>query len=62
MDKELDLTTKDGVIELMQSSKDVVEWNANCDKVKKANEGYPTFWFTEVVLSGVMAETKSNWS
>ena len=47
------------VIELMKSSKSESEWNANCDKVKKACGGYPDFWYSAIVLSGVSKETSA---
>jgi len=49
-----DLTTPHGVKALMETSRTNSEWNANCDQVKKANNGYPDFWYTTIVLSGVM--------
>lgn len=52
-----DLTTVEGVETLMKSSKDEQEWNANCDKVKAANGGYPGFWFPAIVMSGLMDRT-----
>ena len=39
-----DLTTEDQVKQLMESSKSENEWNSNCDKIKKDNNGYPDFW------------------
>ena len=45
------------VVALMKSSKSEAEWNANCDKVKKACGGYPPFWYSAIVLSGVAAKT-----
>lgn len=56
---ELDLTKQSDVLSLMQSSKSEREWNANCDKVKSANGGYPSFWYSAIVLSGVMSATSS---
>lgn len=58
---ELDLTTEDGVTALMRSSTSETEWNDNCDKVKKANNGYPRFWFPAVILSGLLNETQLTW-
>lgn len=55
------MTTPLEVIKLMESSKNAEEWNANCDKVKKANCGYPDFWYTSIVLSGVFADTEARW-
>lgn len=46
------------VIDLMKSSKNSQEWNANCDKVKAAhNGGYPPYWYKEIILSGLCDET-----
>lgn len=56
---ELDLTKQSDVVALMKSSKSESEWNANCDKVKAANNGYPSFWYTAIVLSGVMSVVSS---
>jgi len=44
------------VIYLMKSSKSEKEWNANCDKVKVACNGYPSFWYRSIVMSGIAAE------
>jgi len=49
--------TEKEVIELMSSSKNEAEWNENCDKVKKACNGYPSFWYGAIVLSGLMDRT-----
>lgn len=49
------------VIELMKTSKSEDDWNSNCDKVKKACQGYPDFWYEEIVLSGVMNQVISTW-
>lgn len=52
----MNLTTPDGVRDLMRSSKNEKEWNDNCDLVKKANNGYPSFWYAEIILSGLITE------
>ena len=44
---------KSEVIALMESSKSDREWNANCDKVKEACNGYPDYWYSAIVLSGL---------
>ncbi len=41
------------VLSLMSGSKSEAEWNANCDKVKKACDGYPDFWYGAIITSGV---------
>jgi hypothetical protein len=49
-----DLTTKEGVVALMESSRTPDEWNQNCDTVKSANGGdYPLFWWKAIVKSGL---------
>jgi hypothetical protein len=30
-------------------------------KVKKANGGYPPFWYEEIVLSGLLGRVKAGW-
>jgi hypothetical protein len=50
---------KQDVITLMESSKSPAEWNANCDKVKKACNGYPPFWYGAIIASG-LAERVTN--
>ena len=49
------------VIELMKSSNSADEWNTNCDKVKKACGGYPSFWWPAIMQSGIAAETAKKW-
>lgn len=46
------LKTPEQVKELMQSSRSGQEWDDNCDKVKAANDGYPDFWYSTIILSG----------
>lgn len=58
-DTEMSMTRED-VVNLMKSSKSEAEWNANCDKVKKACGGYPDF-YNAVIVSGVLGTTSKNW-
>ena len=53
----MDLTNSENVKTLMASSKTESEWNANCDKVKAANGGYPSWWLETIVLSGSAGRT-----
>lgn len=49
---------KQEVLDLMSSSKNQQDWNQNCDRVKKAhNNSYPSWWYQEVILSGLCDET-----
>jgi hypothetical protein len=57
----IDITTPEGVVALMSSSKSEQEWNDNCDKVKNANGGYPSFWYQTIILGGILANTSINW-
>lgn len=45
--------TKEQVIELMESSQSEQEWNNNCDIVKGKCDGYPNFWFSTIIASGL---------
>ena len=49
------------VIDLMASSKSNSEWNANCDKVKEACNGYPEFWYGTVIVSGLCDRVSKGW-
>lgn len=49
----LSFTTPKGVKKLMLSSKSEQEWNDNTDAVKHANNGFPSFWYSEIILSGL---------
>ncbi|MGL4666791.1 MAG: hypothetical protein ACRCWR_02540 [Saezia sp.] len=56
------LTTLPGIQSLMRTSKSEAEWNNNCDRVKQANDNdYPSFWFSGIILSGIMTEARSSW-
>ena len=48
------------VVDLMRNSKSEKEWNENCDKVKDACGGYPSFWYMSIVMSGVASNVQSN--
>jgi len=58
--KESALNEND-VLELMKSSKSEQEWNANCDKVKEAFGGYPSWRYAKIVMSGIMKQTAATW-
>lgn len=58
---DLDLKTAEGVKALMESSTGSKNWNANCDKVKVANKGYPGFWYSTIILSGVAEARQATW-
>jgi hypothetical protein len=47
--------TREEVIQLMRSSRTEQEWNDNCNKVMKACDGYPHYWFEAIVSSGLMS-------
>ena len=47
------------VVALMKSSKTQREWNENCDKVQRACGGYPSFWYTAIIASGIVANAQS---
>jgi hypothetical protein len=49
------------VVALMSSSTSEQQWNDNCDKVKKACGGYPSFWYTAIIMSGLLSQTSLNW-
>jgi len=53
--------TKEEVVTLMQSSNTELEWNENCDKVKKECGGYPSFWYSTIILSGLGDKTAAKW-
>lgn len=53
----MDLTSEQGVIELMGSSVNAMDWDDNADKVKAANGGYPAFWYRAIIASGLMDRT-----
>lgn len=56
--KELKFLDKQGVIDLMKSSKSLQEWRLNCNKVKQAYGGdYPDYWYQEIILSGLCDRT-----
>ena len=53
---------RDKVVALMESSKSETEWNNNCDKVKTACNGYPEFWYSAIILSGLATRVSASWS
>ena len=56
-----DFTKIEDVIKLMRSSCSEKEWNANCDRVKEANQGYPDWWYKEIIIAGVHLESQAKW-
>ena len=51
------LSTVEEVVALMAASKSEKEWIENCDKVKADFNGYPDFWYSAIVLSGLAEKT-----
>lgn len=45
--------TREEVIRLMESSRTQEDWNANRDRVKQVYDGYPSFWFKDILQSGL---------
>lgn len=59
---QVDLTTQEGVVAMMESSLDRAGWNANCNAVKEANGGhYPPFWFEAIIASGLLDRVAAAW-
>lgn len=52
---------KQEAIDLMKSSKSEDEWNTNCDTIKIVFNGYPDWWYMEIINSGLLAKVKMNW-
>ncbi len=52
---------QDEVVALMESSKNEQEWNDNADTVKRKCDGYPDFWFSAIMLSGVHMAVTGGW-
>jgi hypothetical protein len=60
MQLDLDLTTKEGVAELLSSSEDELQWDDNCEKILEANGGeYPEFWL--LVACPIAATLTKQW-
>lgn len=55
------LTTPEGVKQYMSGSVSESDWNKRCDDVKRANGGYPAFWFSTIIMSGFAARTQASW-
>jgi|TARA_Y100000310_G_C20691033_1_gene822215 hypothetical protein len=44
------------VKDLMLSSKNREDWGKNCNIIKKKCNGYPDFWYREIIQSGLCDE------
>lgn len=49
------------VINLLKTSKSEVQWNNNVDEITRRCNGYPDFWFTTVIMSGLMNTIAAQW-
>lgn len=59
---EEELTTREGVIALMESATSEEDWDNKCDRVKAANGNYyPDFWFAVMLVSGRMKRIADSW-
>ena len=48
-------------LDALVKTKSELEWNAVCDAVKKAHNGYPQDWYAKVIMSGLLAKTAAAW-
>ena len=53
--------TQQEVVNLMISATSETDWNDKCDQVKAACGGYPAFWFSLIILSGLVNTVSANW-
>lgn len=53
--------TREEVIKLMKSSESEAEWNENCDKVREACGGWPAFWWSTIIGSGLASDIATKW-
>lgn len=52
----------DDEMKALKNTKSSVEWNAQCDKIKRARNGeYPPDWWAKIQLSGFMHSVAANW-
>lgn len=57
-----DLTTAEGVAAYMGAATSEADWDTRCDAVKRANGGYPSFWYPTVIMSGLADRTAAKWN
>jgi hypothetical protein len=53
--------TEPEVVALMESSRSSAEWNANADTVKSRCRGYPDFWYSAIISSGLCGRVSARW-
>lgn len=53
--------TEPEVVALMESSSNEQEWNDNADKIKATFGGYPGFWWSAIMLSGIANRVQKSW-
>lgn len=58
----MNLTNESEAVALLESSGSAREWDENVDKIKEANGGYPMWWATAVIFSGLPGQVFSKWS
>jgi hypothetical protein len=60
MSQHLDLTTEEGVAELLKSCITEDDWDENCEKILAANnQDYPSFWI--YVAHPIASELTAKW-
>jgi hypothetical protein len=53
--------TQQQVVDLMSSATSESDWNDKCDQVKDSCNGYPSFWYSAIILSGLASKVQANW-
>jgi hypothetical protein len=49
--------TPEQIAQFMETSRTAEEWDKNCDLVKEACGGYPSFWWETIMVSGLARRT-----
>jgi hypothetical protein len=53
----LDVSTPEKLASFMSEATNESDWNNRCDLVKKVCNGYPDYWYSTCIASGLLDKT-----
>jgi len=49
------------LFDFMLQSHSEQEWNDNCDTIKRKFNGYPDYWYSTCIVSGLLGSLQIEW-
>lgn len=55
------ISKKDMTLQQLELCRTAAQWDKTVDNIIKDNGGYPNWWYTDVIASGLLKRTAAKW-